>query len=382
MKSSRSVSGYVVSSLSFSPAGISDYGAIAGTLNGAAVASLNGGPVTPLPLPTGFGPLSQVDAISSAGVTVGDSDGAGLLWQVTPACPPGNCGPPTVIAEPAGSQIAPFAVNNNSEVVGAVALLGSNAWHPFRWTPTRGFEDILPPGYAAGWANGVNDNGYIVGLANRTDQHVEAFRWSPSSPPAATSFGPDEATRIRLNGDAVGMSGDFTTTRLWALAGQTYALAGPSPSSIDGFAETGRVVGYTYGYAANPHQPWTVYQGSTTWLPWTPASTDDLVSHLSVNACGSIVGTQFRADGLEQGLMWTKSGCDPTGSTLPVLPFPSVSVSGSGDVTSLPAGISCGSTGSACSAEFAQNATVALTARPTGTPGKPNVWVFDHWEGA
>jgi hypothetical protein len=80
--------------------------------------------------------------------------------------------------------------------------------------------------------------------------------------------------------------------------------------------------------------------------------------------------------------MWTKSGCDPTGSTLPILPFLSVSVSGSGNVSSLPAGITCGSTGSACSAEFAQNATVTLTSRPTGTPGKPNLWVFDHWEGA
>jgi hypothetical protein len=70
------------------------------------------------------------------------------------------------------------------------------------------------------------------------------------------------------------------------------------------------------------------------------------------------------------------------GSTLPILPFLTVGVSGSGNVTSQPAGISCGGAGSACSAQFAQGATVRLTAHPTGTVGKPNLWVFDHWEGA
>ena len=54
--------------------------------------------------------------------------------------------------------------------------------------------------------------------------------------------------------------------------------------------------------------------------------------------------------------------------------FPlAVTVSGSGKVTSQPGGIDCGGT---CTAQFATDSTVTLSAAPT--PG----WSFNGWAGA
>lgn len=369
--------GYSVSSLPFSPVGISDYGAIVGNANGVAVASVNGGPVTPLPLPPGLGPNYQVDAISQAGVTVGDANGVGIIWQVNPACPsPGACVPPVRIVTPGNVAIVPKAVNNSSVVV------GSFGDHAFRWTPQGGFEDITPPGGYEASAEGINENGSIVGYTFGRSYY--AVRWSPGTPAVATFLDTGRAERIRDNGDAVGSKevwpGDFT--RLWTLTGKSFWLAGPVVAHIDGFAETGRLTGHTTGPSTDPQQaPWTFYQGTTTMLAWTPQPGVNQVSHLAVNTCGTIVGTQSFVGG-ERGLMWTKASCDPPGSTLPILPLLTVSVSGVGTVTSQPDGILCGSTGSACSDQFRQGEFVTLTADGGGTLGKGALWGFDHWNGA
>ena len=369
--------GYVASSLPFRPVGISDSGVILGDLNGAAVASVNG-VVSALPLPPGLGPGSGADAITSGGAAVGHSGGVGVVWSITPACPSGACSPPIAIVGPNGGQVAPLGINNAFEVVGA--FIDTNPQdsqeHAFRWTPQSGFEDITPTGYDIAEADDVNDAGYIVGFAARSVMPNEALRWTPGSPSVATSLGTGQAIRIRNNGDAIGTIGAPPSPRLWTLAGQVYPLPGPSPSSVEDFADSGRVV----GYAGTLQQPWTVYQGTTTSLPWTAAPGSFPPIPTGVNDCGTIVGQQSFSDNRDSGLVWSKSACDPVSD--PLVFQLSVSRSGSGTVTSRPAGISCGPTSTACSMKYLEGTTVTLTATPTGNVGKRLLWLFDHWEGA
>ena len=119
------------------------------------------------------------------------------------------------------------------------------------------------------------------------------------------------AQAVAPNGDAVGTADFFTTTRRWRLSGQVAPLTAPANSSPDDVSSAYRLVGHTYRFATtNPHRPYSVFNNVTTWLPIPDAANTDNVDHLRANGCGSIVGRQTYLNGVEGGLLWTKSRCD------------------------------------------------------------------------
>jgi hypothetical protein len=181
--------------------------------------------------------------------------------------------------------------------------------HAFRWTTFGGLVDITPPGYQFAAALDVNDAGYAVGYGWLPGGHVQALRWNPAG--VATVLVGDEAMAIAENGDAIGAADGFATTRRWTLAGQYSPLAGPQASNPSDISVPGRIVGWTYAYASiNPHRPWTVFNGATTWLPVPNAASVQNVVDLRVNACGTIIGTRIDNSGAMTGLMWSKFWCD------------------------------------------------------------------------
>jgi hypothetical protein len=73
---------------------------------------------------------------------------------------------------------------------------------------------------------------------------------------------------------------------------------------------------------------------------------------------------------------WSNTVHGRTGAQL------TVSLSGSGKVTSAPAGISCGIGFSDCTEVYSPSTVVNLTPRPYINIAKNIWWEFDHWEGA
>jgi hypothetical protein len=378
---------YQASALAFIPAGISDSGVVVGTaFSGTPAAvpvSLYNGVETILQLPAGLGSFFQVDAISKSGVTVGTTadNTTAVIWNVSPTCLTGNCPPAVTFVGPPRSTLTPTGVNNFNEVVGNFFIAGPQGrTGAFRWTGAGGFEELTPPtGDVSVTANGINDSGLIVGKGERADTGIEGLRWSASVPPVVTSLGLGaELTRIRDNGDAVGMSNLDTTTNLWTLAGQTLPLDGPQASHIDGFTDDGRVVGFTFG----SHAPWTAFQGATTFLPFTSTPTFSAIAQLAVNTCGTIVGTQFNTDGTSSGLMWSKVGCDQTSPpTFTLTVAVTNSNGGTGRVSVTPPGTSC-SLPVGCPFQFPQGTVVALKANPDGPKANKPASVFAGWKGA
>jgi hypothetical protein len=102
--------------------------------------------------------------------------------------------------------------------------------------------------------------------------------------------------------------------------------------------------------------------------------------------------TTFSQVGLTTGTSYDfkVQACDSSGcsgfsnfaSAVPGFMRLTVSVSGSGKITSIPAGINCGLGFTACSALLAPGSVVNLTPQGGGTPQKGIFWVFDHWNGA
>jgi hypothetical protein len=104
----------------------------------------------------------------------------------------------------------------------------------------------------------------------------------------------------------------------WPLWGGAHPLGGPAESSPGDISTLGRVVGFTHSTAAvNPGRPWTLNQGSTTWLPVPNLGTLYGVVNISVNRCGTIVGTlaYYNSGGTleKRGIRWTKPTCDLDG---------------------------------------------------------------------
>jgi hypothetical protein len=227
---------------------------------------------------------------------------------------------PYKISAPSNGRVFPTSVGNNEvrpTVVGSFRF-GDGSTHAFRWTTSGPFEDITPPGFESAEALDVNDAGYVVGWG--VDQHdrYQALRWAPGAGNQAVILGEGVATTVAYGGDALGMAG--TTTRVWRLNGSTAQLPGPQISRIDDLSGNGRLVGYTYRYdRISGKQPWTVFNGRTTWLP-VPNNLLSLgVANLRVNACGSIVATQWNRSVIKgdyqppRGLLYSKFSCDVAG---------------------------------------------------------------------
>jgi hypothetical protein len=114
----------------------------------------------------------------------------------------------------------------------------------------------------------------------------------------------------------------FTTTTVWHLNAGEQGASTPSEliGRIDDLSGNGRLVGHTYSFnRISSKQPWTVFNGGTTWLPVPNNLLSAAVANLRVNACGSIVATQWyrpvtpREAPPPRGLLYSKFSCDVAG---------------------------------------------------------------------
>lgn len=307
--------GYSASVLPLIPAGISDSGVVVGSV-GLDVARYYNGVLTVATRAPGLAGDYEASGINNHGAVIGRIPfGRGLFWRAVNQVP-------YQIISPTNSTVLPFSVNGSNLVVGSFNH-SSGATHAFLWTTSFGFRDITPAGFQTAVAFDINDAGVATGYGWVDGGSVQALRWrvdgltgafTVAVLPGAVATG----RAVNPGGTVVGTSDGFTTTKLWTLGGGVQSFPGPQAAEPEDYSSQGRVVGYTYRHSTiNPHRPWTVYQGSTTWLPIPNAAITDNVSGLRVNACGSIVGTQVFTDGSQQGLIWTKSlTCDNAGLVL------------------------------------------------------------------
>lgn len=301
-------SGYTATVLPFVPGGMNDQGDIVGHWLGDPVYRFfPSGSVSVLHPLSGFSTGYVVTDINNNGRIVGYvRNGPGVYWH-------GWNAPPIQIDGPAGSTVIATAINLAGVVVG-------NYYHPsfgfaraFRWKDGV-FQDIHPKGWETSVALDVNDAGAAVGYGWKTGQHAVALRWPNSTLPAIEELSTGwMSMAIDNDGTAIGSADGFSTMKYWTIAGATHSLSGPQASSPDDLSETGRVAGWSYGYSiVNPHRPWTVFQGITTWLPVTDSASTYNVFDLDVNTCGWIVGVQQLVGNppTYRGLLWSRNGCD------------------------------------------------------------------------
>jgi hypothetical protein len=308
--------GYSAWQLDFAPAGINDDGVVVGTKSGHAVRWESGALATLLPHLEWPGQY-EGRAINRGGRIVGNRvAGPGMYWESAAHAPQAIVS--SYFAD-YNRAVTPRAINWQNVVVGDYQHIDQRRTpdtHAFRWSPGRELEDITPPGYDHAVALDVNEWGYVVGYAWRDGQLPDAVRWAPDAGNAAVVLATRaEAAAIRENGSAVGAAQSpwlyIDAPWGWTLAGQSGALAAPQNSHVDDVSNPDRVVGATRPYApVNPGRPWTTFAGETLWLPVPDERETARVDGLRVNACGSIVGTQHRANGTRVGLLWTKFHCD------------------------------------------------------------------------
>ena len=207
---------------------------------------------------------------------------------------------------------------NNSRVVIGNALEGAAV---AKWTPTGGYTLLQPPpdftGLTGTVATDINDAGYTVGYVRRGWDGFErryAVRWAPSGSPTLVSGGRFEVSgkpHIRYNGD---IAADYSGRVSIASAdGSIHAIpAVPYTLSLDGFSDTGRLIG-TASLTGGAKKEWTFFNDRLTYLEPPAAGPRDYVHPTGVNSCGSIVGEVMHSTGDPTGILFGKDGavrCD------------------------------------------------------------------------
>ncbi len=71
-----------------------------------------------------------------------------------------------------------YAINALGQVAG-VAQMRHGHEHGFRWTPSRGMQNLGTLGGDWSYAYAINALGHIAGEAATSDSHVHAFLWTP-----------------------------------------------------------------------------------------------------------------------------------------------------------------------------------------------------------
>jgi hypothetical protein len=192
------------------------------------------------------------------------------------------------------------------------STVGDQVW---RWSPMMSQAQEITVPHRGSRVAGLNSAGYAVGRT--TDANPVAVRWNPAGVATLlpTFSGPSAGEAINWRGDVLGVSGLGTT--IWYADGRFAAVTGlPQQRTIVGWNDAGRIVGIDQA----THRSWTFYQGVLTYLPY-PSSDLGYPVVSGVNACGSIVGQRYAADGTVGGYLWTQSGmtmvCDLPPSSMP-----------------------------------------------------------------
>ena len=358
--------GYTALVLPFTPAGINDSGVVGGAQVGNIV-SWNNGVTTIFPVPPDIVLAVSGGAINNAGSVIGQAQNRGLVWirPVPPDCTTTDCMLPIEFHAPNSAPLTLNAINDSNVVVGSFQVPASTTpfsptpqQHAFQWSPTGGFRDITPRGWLSAVATDINDAGEISGYGVGPDLVSQfAIRLSTvdGRPPLAILSPLGEADAIANTGRTAGpgeggvpeictVPTTTTPSRCVAITA-TSAPRVPAPTSVEDLADTARIVGVGSFGTDHPNKPWTAQAGTVTWLP-VPADNgntiSDVFSHLRVNTCGSIVGTQdlqFMVGSTRvletQGFLWTKPSCDPAPPAIFTLPPGTVTATTSTTISGL-----------------------------------------------
>ena len=301
------LTGYAVTSLPFTPAAINDSGVIVGHKGSSsleAAVAYSGGTLTVLPRPAGpTGAYSAID-ITRSGHILGWAGNAMVIW-------PSRTSTPLVVSSP--DIVAGNAMNDDFMVVGM-----ASKGHPFRWTPAFGVQYLtVPYGYSAEDVLYVSTTGYIAGfVSSNFNLQLYTIRWAPNGAPTVFSAAPSYPVGLHDSGDIVlnKYLGDDTTA-IWSVNGSAQPVTGIPGAPVGAWSSMGRYAG---GFGPSQvHQPWTMYDGSVTWLT-APNLSQEAVNPIDVNACGNILATRSSlSTGYQEdsGYVWRRSfTCDIAGT--------------------------------------------------------------------
>jgi probable HAF family extracellular repeat protein len=242
-----------------------------------------------------------------------------------------------------GTQASALGINNRGEVVGDASTKGSTDANPVMWTP-RGEPHQLDT--RVGSAQGVNDDGTIVGIVN----YAYAAYWKAGVEHLLDVSPPGRAFAINAHGTMVGVDEMnptyMTKTRavhygglpgsIWDqglaindrmdVVGQSFLYVYPRsttvahvhlhdhatmplPSLADqgtafGINGHGLIVGQNWTYDANSQY---VVSYAVQWIQMQPVKLPwdtDFAAALAVNGEGRIVGWGRAADGTSHAVLW------------------------------------------------------------------------------
>jgi probable HAF family extracellular repeat protein len=198
-----------------------------------------------------------------------------------------------------------MAVNNRNEVVGYSD--NSSDRRPTYWGPGNNYvpQDIGSFGGNFGYAAGINDGGYVVGIsAIRTT--TEAFLWDPTTGLLRHLY-PDnwgEARGINIHGLAAGVFGN-TRACLFQLGNPPVDLSGGYSNWANGINDSGLVVGVEASNRTDFHNHAVIWD-NRTWQDLTPGATHDSAA-LAVNNNGEVTGFYYSPTGSNnRAFIWDK----------------------------------------------------------------------------
>ena len=207
------------------------------------------------------------------------------------------------------------AIDSASDIVGAGNPDGSGIPQAFLWRSGTGVEWLGSLGGKLSEANGMNDDGAVVGLSYTSSYMQHAFLWTQSGgmqdlTPDVTSIGGAAATGINATNEVVGYY--FPNgTRLpigfsWTQAGGLENI-GPAGTLALAVNDSGMVVGQSPNAQGFKHAFSYTTGGGMKDLGTLGGTAS---SALAVNNLGWVVGTSLTSGktGLLHAFLWTPSG--------------------------------------------------------------------------
>lgn len=224
-------------------------------------------------------------------------------------------------------------IADNGDITGAMQIDAADDRDGVFWSPATGLTDMGVPtnplACEISWANGLNASDQVVGFANCSPaaQSIVAFRWTPSGGfqilvPPPSAFTLPYAVGIAINKDGVvagavdAGSSPFPQVARWD-AGGAVEVAPFDATCVDAsmteinapalvINDAGDIAGEVFCQNA------TGFRG----FFWAPGSTPQVIGTLGgdytrvvgINANGTVVGYSATADGAEHPFRWTQTG--------------------------------------------------------------------------